>query len=281
MNRSNSNINENMDMEKVAAWLRLDVIEMLYKAQSGHPGGALSAADIITALYFKVMDIAPKEPSKTDRDRFILSKGHAAPILYAALARRGYFSIDELSTLRQIGSILQGHPDMKKTPGIDFSSGSLGQGLSVGCGMALGSRMKKLDNMIYILLGDGELNEGQNWEAAMAAAKFKLDNLVAIIDMNGVQLDGFSCDIMPIEPLTDKWKAFGWNILEIDGHCMQEILQALNTVKEKNGMPSAIIAHTVKGKGVSFMENDYRWHGKQINKEEYEIACTELRRAVG
>jgi len=264
------------ELEDISRQLRLDVIEMLYRAQSGHPGGSLSAVEIIATLYFKVMRIDPGNPKKQDRDRFILSKGHGAPILYAALARRGYFNKEELSDLRQIGSILQGHPDMKKTPGVDFSSGSLGQGLSVGCGMALGSRLNKFRNRIYVLLGDGELNEGQVWEAAMSASKFRLNNLVAIVDHNRVQLDGTTDEIMPMEPMADKWKAFGWNTYEVDGHSIRDIINVLENTGIENDMPNVIIARTVKGKGVPFMENRHQWHGKPINREEYEMACNEL-----
>lgn len=269
-------VNRVDELKEISRQLRLDVIEMLYKAQSGHPGGSLSAVEIIAALYFEGMNIDPQNPKKQDRDRFILSKGHGAPILYAALAKRGYFDKEELSNLRQIGSILQGHPDMKKTPGVDISTGSLGQGLSIGCGMALGSKLDGIDNRIYVLLGDGELNEGQVWEAVMSAAKFRLNNLIAIVDHNGVQLDGTTEEIMPTGYLADKWKAFGWSVQEIDGHNIKDIISALGMAHAGQNRPSVIIAKTIKGKGVSFMENDYRWHGKVINLEDYNIACSEL-----
>lgn len=268
--------NDIMALNQIAKQLRIDIIETLYKSQSGHPGGSLSAVEILTALYFEVMNINPKNPELLTRDRFILSKGHAAPVLYVTLAQKGYFFKEELKTLRQLGSILQGHPDMKKTPGVDFSSGSLGQGLSVGCGMAIGSKLNNINNYVFVLLGDGELNEGQVWEAAMAAAKFKLDNLIAIVDYNKVQLDGTTDEIMPLEPLVEKWKAFNWNVYEVDGHNIKSILESINEAKQSKGAPSVIIARTIKGKGVSFMENMYQWHGKPINEVDFMKARQEL-----
>jgi len=268
--------NEIEELKAIAKRLRADVIEMLYKSQSGHPGGSLSAVEIITALYFKILAIDPKNPRLDTRDRFILSKGHCSPILYAALAERGFYPKEELNTLRKIGSILQGHPDMKKTPGVDISSGSLGEGLSVGCGMALGSKLNNIKNHIYVLLGDGELNEGQIWEAAMSAAKFKLNNLIAVVDRNGVQLDGTTEEIMPMEPLAQKWRAFNWNVYETDGHDIGAIINTIEAAKKSEQSPSVVIARTIKGKGVSFMENKHQWHGKPIDKESYNLALAEI-----
>ncbi len=258
--------------------LRIQVLKMIYKAKSGHPGGSLSAADIITTLYFHHLNIDPAHPHWSERDRFILSKGHAAPLLYAALVERGYFPKKELDTLRSIGSILQGHPDIRKTPGVDMSTGILGHGLSVGVGMALGAKLDHKNYRIYVLLGDGELDTGFNWEAAMAANKYRLDNLTAILDLNGVQLDGPINEIMPLEPIVDKWKSFNWHTIEIDGHNIKQILEALDETKNIHCKPSIIIAHTIKGKGVSFMENKSAWHGRAPNKEEFEIALKELQK---
>jgi len=264
------------DLEQMAKQLRRHVITMIATAGSGHPGGSLSAADIVTALYFKVMRHDPKNLQWPDRDRFVLSKGHAAPILYAALAECGYFPVEELSTLRKLGSRLQGHTDRTLTPGVEMSAGSLGQGLSFGIGMALAGRLDKRDYHVYVLLGDGECEEGQVWEAAMFAPHFQMDNLTAIVDHNGIQLDGRCCDIMGIEPLTDKWRAFNWHVIEIDGHDMKQVLQALKKARGIKGKPTAIIAHTVKGKGVSFMEGNVDFHGKAPNTQETEIALKEL-----
>jgi transketolase len=263
-----------------AAQLRLELIDMLYKAQSGHPGGSLSEIEILVALYYRLMNIDPENPCRYDRDRFILSKGHAAPGLYAVLADRGFFPREQLDNLRQAGSILQGHPCMAKTPGIDFSSGSLGQGLSVGAGIALAMKMRRISSHVYVLLGDGELNEGQVWEAAMFAAKMKLDNLTAIIDYNKVQLDGAIEEIMPLGSLVKKWDAFNWNALETSGHNMEEVLASLSAARSHLGEPSVVIANTVKGKGVSFMENKHQWHGKPINEDEYRMARQELTKAM-
>lgn len=264
------------DLENTAKKLRRHVITMISTAGSGHPGGSLSAADIITTLYFNIMRHDPKNPKWQDRDRFILSKGHAAPILYAALAECGYFPLEWLSTLRKTGTCLQGHTDSKLTPGVDVSAGSLGQGLSVGIGMAMAAKLDKKDYRTYVLLGDGECQEGQIWEAAMFAPKYKLDNLTAIVDLNGLQLDGFTRDIMNLEPVADKWRAFNWQVLEIDGHDIQQILDAFKNAGAVKGKPTVIIAHTVKGKGVSFMENNVDYHGKAPNKEETEKAIKEL-----
>jgi transketolase len=264
------------ELEKMAKQLRRDVITMIATAGSGHPGGSLSAADIVTALYFKVMRHDPKNPQWPDRDRFVLSKGHAAPILYAALAECGYFPVEELSTLRKLDSRLQGHTDRTLTPGVEMSAGSLGQGLSYGIGMTLAGRLDNRDYQVYVLLGDGECDEGQVWEAAMFAPHHKVGNLTAIVDHNDLQLSGRVCDIMGIEPLTDKWRAFNWHVLEINGHDMGEILKALKKAREIKGKPTVIIAHTIKGKGVSFMEGNVDFHGKAPTPQEAEIALKEL-----
>lgn len=263
------------ELEQLARKLRRDVINMIARVNSGHPGGSLSSADIVTALYFRVLQHRPAEPRWAGRDRFVLSKGHAAPILYAALAESGYFPVEELNTLRQLGSRLQGHPDVNLTPGVEMSSGSLGQGLSFGVGTAMAARMDEAKHHTYVLLGDGECQEGQVWEAAMAASQFKLDNLTAIIDHNGQQLDGNCCDIMGVAPLAAKFQSFGWNAMEIDGHSMEEIVKALET-RPATGMPNAIIARTIKGKGVSFMERNVGFHGKAPSTEETERALKEL-----
>jgi len=264
------------DLENTAKQLRRHVIKMIATAGSGHPGGSLSAADIVTALYFNIMRHDPENPQWSDRDRFVLSKGHAAPILYAALAECGYFPVEELSTLRKLGSRLQGHTDRVLTPGVEMSAGSLGQGLSFGIGMALAGRLDKRDYRVYVLLGDGECEEGQIWEAAMLAPHFQVDNLTAIVDHNGIQLDGSCCDIMGLEPLGDKWRAFNWHVIEIDGHDIAQVLRALKKAGEIKGKPTVIIAHTVKGKGVSFMENNVAFHGKAPNPEQTEQALKEL-----
>ena len=264
------------ELEKMAKQLRRHVITMIATAGSGHPGGSLSAADIVTALYFKVMRHDPKKPQWPDRDRFVLSKGHAAPILYAALAESGYFPLEELSTLRKLDSRLQGHTDRTLTPGVEMSAGSLGQGLSYGIGIALAGRLDKRDYQVYVLLGDGECDEGQVWEVAMFAPHHGVDNLTAIVDHNDLQLSGRVCDIMGLEPLVDKWRAFNWHVLEINGHDMGEILKALKKAREIKGKPTVIIAHTVKGKGVSFMEGNVDFHGKAPTAQEAEIALKEL-----
>lgn len=264
------------ELNKVATQIRKDIIEMISAAGSGHPGGSLSAADILTVLYFEKMNIDPKNLELRDRDKFVLSKGHAAPALYAALARRGYFSPDELIKLRQIGSMLQGHPDMKGVPGVDMSTGSLGQGFSSSIGMALASKLDKKNSRIYVLLGDGEINEGLVWEAAMAAAHYKLDNLTAILDFNGLQIDGKNEDVMNIKPIDEKWKSFGWNVIEIDGHNFEEIINGFNEAEGTKEKPTMVIAKTIKGKGVSFMENEAAWHGVAPKDEEKERALEEL-----
>ncbi|MGD0337101.1 MAG: transketolase [Candidatus Omnitrophota bacterium] len=262
-------------LEEKAKLIRRLIIEMLAKAGSGHPGGSLSSADLITALYFAVLRHKPDSPAWPDRDRFHMSKGHCCPLWYAVLAESGYFAKEKLFTLRQLGSILQGHPD-RRTPGIDVSSGSLGQGLSVGLGMSLAAKVDKKDYRVYVLLGDGEIQEGNIWEAAMACAHFKRDNLCAILDYNGFQIDGKICHIMELEPLVEKWKAFGWHTIEINGHKMEEILAAYDQAQEIKGKPTIIIAHTIKGKGVSFMENVCDFHGRAPTAEEAKIALKEL-----
>ena len=264
------------ELTELAKKLRRHVITMIATAGSGHPGGSLSAADIIAVLYFKVMRYDPQDPQWPERDRFILSKGHAAPILYAALAESGYFPVEELTTLRKLNSRLQGHTDRTTTPGVEMSAGALGQGLSFGIGTALAARLDARDYQVYVLLGDGECDEGQIWEAAMAAAYFKVDNLVAIIDRNKQQLDGWTQDIMNLEPLTEKWRAFNWYVIEIDGHNIDQIQQAIEEAETIKGKPSVIIAHTVKGKGVSFMENNIDFHGKAPTPEQAELALREL-----
>jgi transketolase len=268
------------ELERIANELRILTLKAVYNAQSGHIGGSFSSAEIITVLYFYKLKINPKDPLWEDRDRFILSKGHAAPMLYSALAKRGFFSEEELvNNLRKIGSRFQGHPDMRKTPGVEMTTGSLGQGLSVAIGIALGAKyIDKKSFRVYTLLGDGELNEGQVWEAFMSASKYKLDNLVCICDRNRVQLDGCTEEIMPLEPLRLKIEAFGWEVLEIDGHNIEAIIKALDYAETVKNKPTCIIAHTVKGKGVSFMENTHKWHGRAPNKEEYEEALKELTR---
>ena len=265
------------EMAATAKKLRRHVITMIGKAGSGHPGGSLSAAEIITALYFKVLRHDPANPRWAERDRFILSKGHAAPILYAALAERGYFPGEELATLRTLGSCLQGHCDMTATRGVEMSSGSLGQGLSFGIGIALAGRLDARDYRVYVLLGDGECDEGQVWEAAMASAHFKLDNLVAIVDHNELQIDGWNRDVMNLEPLPEKWKAFGWHTIEVNGHDLSQLIAAFDEAKRVRGKPTAIIAHTIKGKGVSFMENNVDFHGKAPTPAEMEKALEELK----
>ncbi len=264
------------ELEQMARRLRRHVITMIAAAGSGHPGGSLSAADIVSCLYFKVMRHDPANPQWADRDRFILSKGHAAPILYAALAESGYFPVEELSTLRKLGSRLQGHTDMTLTPGVEMSAGSLGQGLSFGIGVALAGKLDRRDYHVYVMLGDGECDEGQVWEAAMFASHHKVDNLTVIIDHNGIQLDGTCCEIMNLAPLTDKWQAFNWQVIEIDGHNISQILSALQEARQMRQKPVVIIAHTVKGKGVSFMENNVDFHGKAPTAAEAEQALKEL-----
>ncbi len=264
-------------LEQMAQRLRRDVVGMIAAAGSGHPGGSLSAAEIVTALYFDILEnLDPNDPQKPERDRFVLSKGHCCPILYAALCRRGYFGEEHLSKLRQYGSILQGHPDMNKTPGVDISSGSLGNGLSVGLGMALSGRYRRLGYRVYVLLGDGELQEGMVWEAAMCAAHHRARNLIAIVDCNNLQINGTVDEIMRVEPLPDKFRAFGWKVLEAPGNEMEAVLAALDEAKALEG-PVVLLAKTTKGKGVSFMENIAAWHGLAPDKAQTAQALAELR----
>ena len=260
----------------VAKKLRRHIISMTGKAGSGHPGGSLSAVEIVTALYFGMLRHNPRDPRWSDRDRFILSKGHAAPLLYAALAECGYFPVEELSTLRQMDSRLQGHTDRTLTPGVEMSAGSLGQGLSFAVGVALAGRLNLQEYRVYVLLGDGECDEGQVWEAAMAAAHFKIDNLVAIVDNNGQQIDGWNRDVMNLAPFNEKWQAFGWHVIEVDGHDLAQLTTVFNQVTLIKGQPAVIIARTIKGKGVSFMENNLDYHGKAPTAAEVEIALKEL-----
>ena len=263
-------------LEKKAAELRRTLLEMLYGAGSGHPGGSLSVVEILTYLYYHEMAVNPEYPRDPNRDRLILSKGHACPILYAILADKGFFSLDTLRTFRQFHSILQGHPDMNKVPGIDISSGSLGMGLSFGVGTALGGLLNKANYHTYVITGDGELDEGQNWEAMMCAAKYKLDNLTLIVDHNKVQLDGSTDEIMPLGDVVMKITSFGWNVIECDGHDFESISHALNETHVYKGRPSAVVAHTVKGKGISFMEGNSSWHGKKVDRASFEMAMAEL-----
>ena len=263
-------------LEKKATELRKDIVTMICKSKSGHPGGSLSVIDILIALYYDVMNIDVANPKKEDRDRFVLSKGHAAPALYAVLADKGYINKELLGTLRQFGSPLQGHPDMKKVNGVEISTGSLGQGLSVANGMALASRLQNIPYRVYVAMGDGELQEGQVWEAAMTSAQYKLDNLTAFVDYNNLQIDGNVSDIMDVASVEDKFKAFGWNVLTIDGHNFQEILDAVEKAKECKGKPTMIVANTVKGKGVDFMENVCGFHGVAPTEEETKRAIEQL-----
>jgi transketolase len=261
--------------------IRKDIIEIAFKAQGpSHPGGSLSSADIVTALYFKIMKIDPTNPRWKERDRLILSKGHACPVLYSALAERGYFDKSLLYSVRRLNSKLQGHPDMNKTPGVDMTSGSLGNGISVGLGVALGLKIRQIRSNVFVILGDGELQEGMVWEAAMAAPRLGLDNLVAIIDYNHLQSCGSADQIMPLEPLRAKWEDFGWKVFEMNGHNMDDIVNTLEMAVGFKGKPTVVIAHTTKGKGVSFMENELAWHCKVPTPEQYEQAIRELKQAV-
>ena len=268
------------ELQKIACKVRMGIIEGVYNAKSGHPGGSLSIADLLTYLYFVKMKIDPQNPKMEDRDRLVLSKGHCAPGLYSALAQRGYFPVDELKTLRHIGSRLQGHPDMKHIPGVDMSSGSLGQGISAACGMALSGKLSNQSYRVYAILGDGEIEEGQVWEAAMFAAHKKLDNLVAIVDSNGLQIDGTVAEVNSPESITDKFAAFGFHVITMDAHDFNDIERAFAEAEQVTGKPVAIIQKSVKGKGVSFMENQVSWHGSAPNKEQYEQAMAELNAAL-
>ncbi|MDO4547283.1 MAG: transketolase [Clostridia bacterium] len=265
------------ELKEIAKDLRIKAVTMVYKAQSGHPGGSLSAADFVAAAYFREMNVDPKNPKWEDRDRFVLSKGHVCPIQYAALATKGYFGLEVLDTLRQENSILQGHPDMKKCPGIDISTGSLGQGFACGVGMAIAAKRDKKDYRVFVVVGDGECQEGEIWEAAQTANKYNLDNVIVFVDYNNLQIDGTCDEVMPVLDLGRKFEAFGFDVFEIDGNDMEQIVATLDYIREqKNGRPKCIYAHTVKGKGVSYMENSCAWHGMAPNKEQYEQAINEL-----
>lgn len=264
------------DVKQYAVKVRRHIIEAVYNAGSGHPGGSLSCADIISMLYFKHMRVRPEQPDWGERDRFVLSKGHCAPALYAALAERGFFPVDDLRSLRKIDSHLQGHPNMRGTPGVDMSTGSLGQGLSVANGMALAGKLDKKDYYVFVLMGDGEVQEGQIWEAAMTAAHYKLDNIIAFVDHNRLQIDGRITDVKSPEPIADKFSAFGWNVIPINGHDYEEIGGAINQAKATKGKPTVIVADTIKGKGISFMEDMAQWHGNAPNEEQYTQAMKEI-----
>ena len=270
---------KNQNLNTICKTIRTDIIKSIASASSGHPGGSLSAVEILTTLYFEEMNIVPYNPNKQDRDRFVLSKGHAAPVLYATLSNRGFFSREELINLRSLGSKLQGHPNMNYVPGVDMSTGSLGQGISTAVGMALGNKIDNSSNRVYCLLGDGELEEGQVWEAAMFAGHRKLDNLVVIVDNNNLQIDGTVEEVCSPYPIDKKFEAFNFNVLVINGHNFDEIREALNNAKNTKGRPTAIIMNTVKGKGVSFMENQVNWHGAAPNDEQFAIAMEELEKA--
>lgn len=269
-------IEKPQDLAAMAKKVRNSILTMIYEAQSGHPGGALSAADIMTVLYFNEMRLDPKNPKWKERDQFVLSKGHACPAWYACLQLRGYFEEAHIHTLRTMNSILQGHPDMKKTPGVDMTTGSLGLGAATAVGMALDAKLSGSDRRVYTLVGDGEVNEGVIWEAVQASAKFELDNFCMIIDKNGLQLDGPTSDVMPINHLQNAFESFGWHVVEIDGHQIEAIMDGLKEARNTKAKPTCIIANTVKGKGVSFMENQLQWHGKAPNQDEYKIAISDL-----
>lgn len=264
------------DLKKIAVEVRKDIVKMLTESASGHPGGSLSAVEILTTLYFKEMKVDINDPKDPNRDRFVLSKGHAAPVLYSVLAEKGFFDKNELWKLRKTGAILQGHPNMNYVPGVDMSTGSLGQGISTAVGMGIAGKMDKKSYRIYTVLGDGELEEGQVWEASMAAAHYKLDNLTAFIDNNGLQIDGPCEEVMGSDPIDEKFKAFGWHVIKIDGHDFNAIINAIEEAKNTKGKPTAIVCKTVKGKGVSFMENQVGWHGSAPSKEQCELALKEL-----
>ncbi|MCY6483311.1 transketolase [Clostridium aestuarii] len=263
-------------LKQIAKEIRKDIVTMLTESGSGHPGGSLSAVEILTTLYFKEMNVNVEDPHNPDRDRFILSKGHAAPVLYSALANKGFFDKEELMKLRKLGSILQGHPNMNYVPGIDMSTGSLGQGISTAVGVAIAGKLDEKDYRVYTLLGDGELEEGQVWEASMSAAHYKLDNLTAFVDNNGLQIDGNCQDVLNPMPIDEKFKAFGWHVINIDGHDFEAIINAINEAKTIKEKPTVIVCKTIKGKGVSFMENQAGWHGSTPNKEQCEQALKEI-----
>ncbi len=269
----------NKELKKIANDIRKGIVTAVFHAKSGHPGGSLSAADILTYLYFEEMNVDPAEPKKADRDRFVLSKGHIAPGLYSTLAHREFFPVEDLKTLRHVGSYLQGHPDMKHIPGVDMSSGSLGQGLSAAVGMALAGKMDQKDYRVYCMCGDGEIQEGQIWEAAMKAGHLGLDNLCVIVDNNGLQIDGNVADVCSPYPIADKFKAFNFDVIEIDGHDFDQIRGAFTAAKDNKGKPTCIVAKTHKGQGVSFMTDQAGWHGKAPNEEEYKIAMADLEKA--
>ncbi len=268
------------ELQKISADIKLGALEAVYSAASGHPGGSLSISDLLAYLYFAEMRVDAKNPKWEDRDRFVLSKGHCAPALYAVLAEKGYFPREDLKTLRQVDSYLQGHPDMKGTPGVDMTTGSLGLGFSAACGMALSAKISSKDYRVYAILGDGESEEGQVWEAAMFAAHKKLDNLCIFLDYNGLQIDGPIAEVNDPSPLDEKFRAFGWNVVVINGHDFNEIEAAANAARACQGKPTAVICHTVKGRGVSFMENQVKWHGSAPNQEQYEQAVAEIKAAV-
>lgn len=268
-----------LELQKMAVEVRKGILTSVHSAKAGHPGGSLSAADIFTYLYFEELNVDPKNPDMADRDRFVLSKGHTAPGLYSALAQKGFFPVEDLPTLRHIGSYLQGHPDMKQTPGVDMSSGSLGQGISAAVGMALAARLDNKDYRVYTLLGDGEIQEGQVWEAAMLAGFHKLDNLLVIVDNNNLQIDGSIQEVCSPYPIDKKFEAFNFHVINIDGNDFDQIAAAMEEARATKGMPTAIIAKTIKGKGVSFMEDKVQWHGVAPNDEEYEAAMAELEKA--
>ena len=265
-----------LELQKTAVEVRKGIVTAVHSAKSGHPGGSLSAADIFTYLFFEELNIDPEQPDKPDRDRFVLSKGHTAPGYYSALANRGFFPVEDLPTLRHIGSYLQGHPDKKHIPGVDMSSGSLGQGISAAVGMAISAKLSNDSYRVYTLLGDGEIQEGIVWEALMSAAHYKLDNMVAILDHNGLQIDGKNEDVMTVAPVVEKFQAFGWNVIQIDGHDFEQILDAFKQARACKGKPTMIVAETIKGKGVSFMENNAGWHGKAPDEEQTKQALAEL-----
>lgn len=268
------------ELKLIAAKARKLCVEAVFTAASGHPGGSLSSADIMTALYFNRMRVDPQNPRWVDRDRFVLSKGHCSPALYAVLALRGFFSVEDVKTFRSIDGHMSGHAEMRKIKGVDMSTGSLGQGISAAVGMAMAGKLDKKDYRVYALLGDGEIEEGQVWEAMMAGAKYKLDNLCAFVDVNGLQIDGPTSIVMPTEPLDEKFASFGWNVIKIDGHDFDQINEALDNAEKCKDKPTVILAKTVKGKGVSYMENSVSWHGKAPNAEEYEIAVKELDKII-
>ena len=268
------------DLKVTANNIRKSVIEEVYSASSGHPGGSLSAADILTVLYFNQMNIDPKDPKNENRDRFVLSKGHASPVLYAALAERGFFNKEELKSFRKLGSMLQGHPDMKGVPGVDMSTGSLGQGLSAANGMALASKLDSKGYRVYALLGDGEIQDGQIWEAAMTSCHYKLDNLCVIVDNNNLQIDGSVDNVMNIYPIDEKFRSFGFEVFTVDGNNIDELITIFEKAKTVKGKPTAIVAKTIKGKGVSYMENQAGWHGKAPKEDEYKTAMEDLNKLV-